>query len=91
MFGEPLLPTRYRPDVPQWLENVLLRAVARDRRQRFETAEEMLLALERAERRPVSAPRRTPLWQRHPAARWQAIAVASAVINVLLLYLLLIR
>lgn len=91
VFGDPVPPTRYRPDIPQWLENVLQRAVARDRRQRFETAEEMLLALERGERRPVSAPPRTPLWHRHPAARWQAIAVASAVINVLLLYLLLIR
>jgi protein phosphatase len=91
VFGDPVPPTRYRPDIPQWLENVLLRALARDRGQRFETAEEMLLALERGELRPVAAPQRTPLWHRHPAARWQAIAIASAVINVLLLYLLLVR
>jgi serine/threonine protein phosphatase PrpC len=89
-FSDPVPPTRYRPDIPQWLENVLLRAVARDRKQRFETAEEMLLALERGEAQPVAAPQRTPLAQR-PTARWQAIAVISVVINLLLIYILLIR
>jgi protein phosphatase len=29
-FGDPVSPTRYRPDIPQWLENILLKAVARD-------------------------------------------------------------
>ena len=89
-FADPTPPTRYRPDTPQWLENVLLRAVARDQKQRFETAEEMLLALEKGEVRPLSAPPRTPLMQR-PAALWQAIALVSIVINLLLLYILLIR
>ena len=89
-FTDPTPPTRYRPDIPQWLENVLLRAVARDKKQRFETAEEMLLALERGETQPVSAPQRTPLAQR-PAALWQTIAAASMVINLLLIYILLVR
>jgi hypothetical protein len=26
--GEPMAPTRYRPDIPGWLENVLLKAVS---------------------------------------------------------------
>ena len=90
-FGDTVPPTRYRPDIPQWLENALLRAVARDTRQRFETAEELLLALERGETRPVSPPQRTPLWHRHPAARWQAAVAILLVINLLLLYLLLVR
>ncbi len=89
-FDNPTPPTRYRPDIPQWLENVLLRAVARDQKQRFETAEEMLLALERGEVRSVSAPQRTPLMQR-PTARWQAIAAISIVLNLLLIYILLVR
>lgn len=90
-FGDPTPPTRYRPDIPQWLENALLRAVARDKKQRFETAEEMLLALERGETRPVSPPQRTPLWHRHPATRWQALAVVLLIVNLLLFYLLLVR
>jgi protein phosphatase len=91
VFGEPILPTRYRPEVPRWLENVLLRAVARDRKERFETAEELLLALERGEACAVSAPPRTPLLYRHAGARWQAVALISLVINLLLLYLLVMR
>jgi hypothetical protein len=67
------------------------RAVARDTKQRFETAEEMLLALERGGTHPVSPPQRTPLWNSHPAARWQALALVLLIINLLLLYLLLIR
>jgi protein phosphatase len=95
-FADPVPPTRYRPDMPQWLENIVLRAVARDRKQRFETAEEMLLALERGEAQPhrlVTAPPRTPLAQRlHTRqALWQAIALISIVLNLLLLYLILVR
>jgi serine/threonine protein phosphatase PrpC len=89
-FADPTPPTRYRPDIPQWLENILLRAVARDQKQRFTTAEEMHLALERGETRPLSAPPRTPLAQR-PTALWQAIALVSIVINLLLIYILLVR
>lgn len=38
----------------------------------------------------VSAPPRTPLAQR-PAALWQAVALISVVINLLLIYILLVR
>ena len=61
-FGEPVPPSRYRPDIPLWLENVILKAIARDPAQRFETAEEFLLALERGASRPL--PRR-------PRRRWR--------------------
>jgi len=89
-FAEPVPPTRYRPDIPHWLENLLLRAVARDPAQRLETAEELLLALERGDVNGVSAPQRTPLLQR-PTTRWQAVALGLLVMNLLLLYLLLMR
>jgi len=90
-FGEPVMPTRYRPDIPHWLENLLLRAIARDKKQRFETAEEMLLALERGETRLVPPPQRIPLWQRTQTSRWQALFLISLVLNLLLCYLLLVR
>ena len=89
-FGDPVAPSRYRPDIPSWLENLLLRAVAREPAARFETAEELLLALERGERNRVSAPRRTPLIERTRLTRWQALCLALAVTNLLLLYLLLL-
>jgi len=90
-FGNPVPPTRYRPDVPKWLENLLLKAVAVDPKQRVETAEEFLLGLERGERNHVSRPERAPLIAHIQHVRWQAIAVISIVLNFLLLYVLLVR
>jgi len=87
-FGDPVPPTRYRPEIPHWLENLLLKAVARESRMRFETAEEMLLALEQGERRPLDAPRRTPLLERDPLRVWQMLALLSIALNLMLIYLL---
>ncbi len=90
-FGDPVPPTRFRPDIPKWLENLLLKSVASDPKLRFETAEELLLALERGERSALMAPPRTPLIAYAQRAPWQSIATVSVVINLLLLYLLLAR
>lgn len=89
-FGEPISPTRYRPDIPYWLENIILKAIARDLKVRFETTEEMLLALEHGELKPILAPARTPLIARARLVKWQWIAIFSFVINLLLIYLLVV-
>ena len=88
-FGEPVPPTRYRPDIPQWLENVILKATARDREKRFETIEEMLLSLEQGEMKPLAPMAATPLIQRCTPAIWKMLALLSFMLNLLLLYLLL--
>lgn len=90
-FGEPVTPLRYRADIPQWLEAVLLKAVAREPKERFETAEEFLLALERGAHRPLALPRRMPLLQRDPQLALKLLAVASLALNLLLLWVLLAR
>jgi serine/threonine protein phosphatase PrpC len=90
-FGQPVAPSRYRPEIPLWLENVLQKAVARDPQERFETAEEFLLALQRAAARPLPTRGPQPLAQRDPAGLWRAIAVISIVANLLLLYLLMLH
>ncbi len=90
-FGEAVVPNRYRPDLPLWLENVLLKAVARDPADRFETAEEFLLALERGASRPIAAIAPKPLAERDPVSLWRAVAAISIVVNILLLYLLVVR
>ena len=90
-FGEPVPPTRYRPDIPQWFENLILKAVARDPENRFETADELLLAIERGAARPLAAPSPMPLGQRYPEKLWRVVAAVSVLINVLLLYLWLVR
>lgn len=90
-FGVAVVPSRYRPDLPLWLENVLLKAVARDPADRFETAEEFLLALERGASRPLAPIAPKALAERDPASVWRAVATISIVINILLLYLLVVR
>ena len=89
-FGNPIPPTRYRPEIPHWLENLLMKAVARDVVDRFETAEEMLLALERGATRALPAVPTMPLMQRDPASIWRSLAIISLVLNLLLLYLLVV-
>ena len=87
-FGDPVPPTRYRPNIPQWLENIVLKAVAHDPKLRFETAEEMLHALEVGERRPILPPPPTPLMGRDPLLIWQWVAIFSLLANLVMLYLL---
>ena len=88
-YRDPTAPSRHNPEIPIWLDHVLLKAVARDKRERFETAEEFLLALERGASRPLTAPRATPLMQRDPAALWKVALAVSALINLLLVYWLI--
>jgi serine/threonine protein kinase len=84
-FGEPVRPTRWRPEIPGWLENIVLKAVAREAKDRFETAEEFLLALERGPSRPLAAPGRQPLVQRNALMLWKIVAAASLAVNFVLL------
>jgi protein phosphatase len=88
-FGEPIRPTRYRPEIPSWLENIILKAIARDIEKRFETSEEMLHALEYGELRPVAV-QRTPLIARARLVTWQWFAIFSLMLNFLLIYLLVV-
>lgn len=88
-FGEPVRPTRYRPEIPSWLENIVLKAVAIDIAKRFETADEMLHALEYGELKPIAV-QRTPLIARARLIKWQWLAIFSLMLNFLLMYLLLV-
>jgi len=86
---DPIALSRLRPDVPIWLDHLVLKAIAREASQRFETAEEMLLALERGAARPVSAPAATPLVGRDLQALWKIGLGVSLLVNLLLVYWLL--
>jgi serine/threonine protein kinase len=86
---DPKPPSRLRPDVPIWLDHVVTKAVALDPKQRFETAEEMMLALQRGASRPLPAPGSTPLASRDPAALWKIALGVALLFNLLLVYWLL--
>jgi serine/threonine protein phosphatase PrpC len=88
-YRDPMPPSRHNPEVPIWLDHVVLKAVARDKRQRFETAEEFSLAIERGASRSLNALPATPLIQRDPVALWKIALVLSMLLNGLLVYWLL--
>ena len=81
--------SRLRPDAPIWLDHLVLKAVARDPKARFETADELMLALERGASRPLAAPLGTPMLARDPLALWQIAFSVSLLMNLLLVYWLL--
>lgn len=86
---DPLPVTRLRPDVPIWLDHLLGKAVAPRLGDRFETAEELQLALERGALRPVSAPAATPLIRRDGTVLLKAGLAVSLLFNLLLVIWLL--
>jgi serine/threonine protein phosphatase PrpC len=86
---DPPPPSRLAPDVPIWLDHIVCKAVAIDAAQRFETAEELLLALRRGASRPLDAPLHTALLARDPLALWRIAFALSALLNVLLVVWLL--
>jgi protein phosphatase len=88
-FTEPIPPSRYRPDIPQWLENILLKAVAKKPEQRFETAEEWVVSLGKGEYNDSEPYRRPSLAESDPLRLWQMILAISLLTNLLMLYLLL--
>lgn len=90
-FGEPTPLARWRPDCPGWFEYIVLRALMVDPALRFETAEELLLALEQG---PLSrtSPRqrslRQPLATRNRLRTWQLLATGSIALNLILIYII---
>jgi len=82
-FGTPVPASRYRPDLPEWLVHNLDQALASDPAQRFETAEQWLLALQNGEQQPSARSR--PLLEREPLKVWRAMALGSLLLNGLLL------
>jgi serine/threonine protein phosphatase PrpC len=83
-------PTKFRSDMPIWFEAILLKSVARNAKDRFETAEEFILALERGAARPLSAPRTTPLLGRDQTLGIKIALAVSVFLNLLLIALILI-
>jgi serine/threonine protein kinase len=82
---EPASVSRLQPSVPMPLDRLVMRAIAREAKHRFETAEELLLALERlaARDQPTSARPARP--SREAIGGWQIAFGLSALLNLLLI------
>lgn len=87
-FGQPVPPSRYRPEIPSWLDDALLTAIQPEPGQRFGDAVELLRALERGGPLAGASKRHLPLVQRNPVRFWQGVSalLAAALIAALLLH-----
>ncbi|MFG6488083.1 protein phosphatase 2C domain-containing protein [Roseateles sp. BYS78W] len=89
---EPVSVSRLQPSVPMPLDRVVMRAVAREAKARFETAEELLLALDRSAARDQPASARAPRnghGGSDPATTWKIAFGVSVLFNLLLIAWLL--
>lgn len=82
---EPAAVSRLQPSVPMPLDRLVMRAIAREARARFETADELLLALERLAARDQPAPPRAARAAGDPAVPWQIGLALSVLLNLLLI------
>src|SRR3546814_2102501 len=80
-FGKPKPPSASRDDLPAWLDDIILRAVATSPNARFGDVVEMLHALEGG---PVIAPARAlhfrPLIERNPLLFWQGACLILVIL-----------
>ena len=86
---EPQSVSRLQPSVPMPLDRLVMRAVAREAKLRFETAEELLLALERCAARDQATPQRNSRNGSDPVHAWQIAFGLSVLLNLLLVAWLL--
>jgi serine/threonine protein phosphatase PrpC len=77
-FTRAIPPSRYRPDMPGWLEAAILRAVSPDPARRFGDVLELVYALEGGAARAVAPPARRALLERDPVRFWQMVALLLA-------------
>jgi serine/threonine protein phosphatase PrpC len=81
--------TRYRKDIPKWLETILLKSISRKKKFRFETAEELLLSLERGSARPLPKIEKTLTQSSKSELLWIALIISIFINIMLILYLLM--
>ena len=74
-FDRPIPPSRTRPDLPGWLEALILRAVAVRPADRFADVLELQSALERGALHAAGRPAPRPLIERHPVGFWQSVSL----------------
>jgi len=82
---EPASVSRLQPSVPMPLDRLVMRAIAREQKLRFETAEELLLALERLAARDQPASTKAPKPTREFISGWQIAFGLSLILNLLLI------
>ena len=78
-FGKPARPSRHRPEIPSWLDQAILTAIAPDPEARFGDVVELLRALEGGGSVGMARRnRKLPLIERDPVRFWQVVSLLLA-------------
>jgi serine/threonine protein phosphatase PrpC len=78
-FGRPTPLTKHRPDLPAWLDRVIGRAIAVDRKERYDDITRFALEMEEGlAAGPQRHHARLPLYQRNPLLFWQVTSILLA-------------
>lgn len=86
-FTTPRRPAKLNAALPDWVEAVLLRAVAAEPAQRYQNYSQLTFDLEHPDKvEPFFAPD-TPLLERNPLLVWQLLAATLAALNLLQFFL----
>lgn len=86
----PKAPSRLRPEIPKWLDQLLLKGVSTDQSARFTTAEELMIALENGDRMSFIPVSTTPLLMRDRMTVLKVLLALSVFINFMLICTMLV-
>ncbi|KAJ8139063.1 hypothetical protein OY671_007725, partial [Metschnikowia pulcherrima] len=81
-FGVAPAPSRYRPEIPSWLDAAILAAIAPRRDDRFGDVVDSLRAPESGGVSGLAAARRRPSIERDPVSFWKGASASSAAASV---------
>lgn len=88
-YARPTPLTQHRPDVPAWLDSVIMRSLAADPAERFDDMDALIYALEGGlNMRTLAPPEDLLLFERYPVRFWQAV---SALLFIALIASLVLR
>ena len=89
-FGDVIPLSKYRRDIPIWFNNIILKAIDKNKRDRFETIEEMIIALELRDKNTIQI-RNKPLLEKTDSSSIKNLfLIISILLNFFLLYFYLI-
>ncbi len=80
---DPLPPSRFSPEIPAWLDHIVLKAVSRNEQHRYASAEEFLRALEAGDSQPLDALSTTSTPVRDRQGLLKIALTGSVLLNVL--------
>jgi len=88
-FKKPKRIKEFNKNVPDWLESVILRAIERDKNQRYQHYSEMIYDLNNPLKVKPYFDKNTPLIEREPIKFYKIAFFISFIINIILIYFIL--